>query len=564
MASLLERRSAPQGTATPTWSQVPPLPEGPRHSRAVGLALRAAGAVVVALILWLLGHPLPALILLAVVAVVSVSALAVPRVGAAMERAFAVIEHGAAHVVGLVVLTIVELLVFTPIAVVAWILRFDPIARGSSPKDPTLWQPSPVRNGKPLYRRQFGYERAPATGGRRRSRTARLVTALGVVVVLLAADLAVGAAINGVNSWIQGPKPKTLSVLPLPNVAARRNEPWSQQLANEISYTWDHKQYDPYLGWKMPDFNGRYVHVANRVRRSWEPPGAASSKAVTVYFFGGSTMWGTFQRDDHTIPSEVAKLAQADGITLKVVNYASQAYVNWQETLLLQQLVTGGNKPDVAVFYDGANDLISQSFVGPYTAPTTMEQDVLRDRFNGVGIQQRSLWSQVYDWYGNKSAVIRGYRQLRSYVTSKKPTPLGLVNPWAPDQSAQASTARARDAVDLVSQGDSVAQALARSYGFQTMFIWQPTIYTKGVAPGEENVPGAWGENQDAWKLMSAAAKADLRAPLIDMTGALDGVHQPIMYDFHHTNELGAAVMARAIYAQLRPQLLDLARSKAS
>ena len=69
-------------------------------------------------------------------------------------------------------------------------------------------------------------------------------------------------------------------------------------------------------------------------------------------------MFGLYQRDEHTIPSEFARLAEADGIPLRVVNYGSLAYVNWQEVLLLEQLVTGGSEPDLAVFYDGFNELV--------------------------------------------------------------------------------------------------------------------------------------------------------------------------------------------------------------
>jgi hypothetical protein len=32
------------------------------------------------------------------------------------------------------------------------------------------------------------------------------------------------------------------------------------------------------------------------------------------------------------------------------------------------------------------------------------------------------------------------------------------------------------------------------------------------------------------------------------------------MYDFVHTNELGARIVARALYRRLRPQLLEAAR----
>ena len=95
---------------------------------------------------------------------------------------------------------------------------------------------------------------------------------------------------------------------------------------------------------------------------------------------GGSTMFGSFQRDGHTIPSEFARLAEADGIPVRVVNYGQLAYVNWQEVLLLQQLASGSSRPDLAVFYDGYNDLLSQFALGHHREPTTLDAKEIEKR----------------------------------------------------------------------------------------------------------------------------------------------------------------------------------------
>ena len=38
----------------------------------------------------------------------------------------------------------------------------------------------------------------------------------------------------------------------------------------------------------------------------------------------------------------------------------------------------------------------------------------------------------------------------------------------------------------------------------------------------------------------------------------LDDVNDPVMYDYVHTNERGAHIIAQAIYNQLKPTLLAL------
>ena len=64
----------------------------------------------------------------------------------------------------------------------------------------------------------------------------------------------------------------------------------------------------------MPDFQGRYVNRERRGARAHARRAGGRGRPVEIFFFGGSSMFGLFQRDEHTIPSEFARLAEADGI----------------------------------------------------------------------------------------------------------------------------------------------------------------------------------------------------------------------------------------------------------
>src|SRR5439155_17899889 len=77
-------------------------------------------------------------------------------------------------------------------------------------------------------------------------------------------------------------------------------------------------------------------------------------------FFGGSTMWGTSQRDDHTIAAEAAHRLQAlagPNARVEVTNFGETGYVNTQELLQLMLELRAGHRPDVVVFYDGLNEV---------------------------------------------------------------------------------------------------------------------------------------------------------------------------------------------------------------
>jgi hypothetical protein len=517
---------------------------------------RAALALVVIGLLWWLGHELAATVLLFVLGGVTAVSLLFPRAARAIGAGEGAIERVAGRVLSTVLLSIVELLVFTPLSLLLRLAGHDPLALGSSRDAPTLWRPHVETSEKPLHRRPFAYERLPKAVGRR-TRLGWLRLVLGVVAVVVVLDVALGAGLDAMRDEA-GAAPQNL--LTAPNVAAGRHEPWRAALSNEITESAQHEAYDPYLGWRIIDSHGRYVNVSHATRRSYEPPAASDSRAVEVRFFGGSAMFGAFQRDGHTIPSEFARLAQADGIPVRVVNDGQLAYVNWQEVLLFESLLSGGAKPDLSVFYDGANELLSQFADGAHRAPTHLEARTIEERLTQAN--QQGNPSDTRDLYHSWREVSALYGLGRSLgVLPRNESTLRLQSPWEGDQKDHPER-RGADAAYVYSRGVKLATRVAASYGLETAFVWQPFLYSKRIAPGERPVLGWLATDPDAWRRASQAARSRLGPGVIDLSNALDAEPAPVMYDLAHTNELGARVVARALYLKVRPALVRLAREK--
>jgi lysophospholipase L1-like esterase len=95
-----------------------------------------------------------------------------------------------------------------------------------------------------------------------------------------------------------------------------------------------------------------------KVRKTWVSAQPVDDKmpATKLFFFGGSTMWGTGARDDFTIPSLISKSLYGSKVNTKIVNYGESSYVSTQEMIFLINQLQQGNIPDVVVFYDGYND----------------------------------------------------------------------------------------------------------------------------------------------------------------------------------------------------------------
>jgi hypothetical protein len=529
------------------------------------VALRAGAGLVVVALLWLLGHRLPALVLLVVLVVSAFAALSIPAVASRLDRATRAIQRVAGRVLTFVLLTVLQLLLFAPLSLLFRLVRRDPLALGYASDRRSLWRPIPQRNGRPLYRRQFGYERLSGADHGRRRRPLR--TAVGAVAVLVLLDLAVGAILHaGDHVGVARSVAEKPSLLPNANVPAGRHEPWAKVLGQELGQVYYGQRYDPFLGWVMPDYTGRYVHVTGGLRRSYEGADSQAPDAIQVFFFGGSSMFGVFQRDDDTIPSDFARMAEADGIPVRVWNFGEIAYVNWQEVLQFEQLVASGRRPALAVFYDGANELISQFRLGPHTEPTHIQAREFARLLPLGGVSQAAPaggggtpLGALYRAWGNVSATNWLLRRIRGVPTVSSPTSKLVLPPWAGDQSREAVKA-GTDAAVVYERGVDIARRLAGSYHVRTAFFWQPILYSKRSVPGELAAPERLGTVPGAWRRAYAVAQSRLRPPVIDLANALNPMAAPVMYDFVHTNEQGARVVAQTVYQRLLPTLRELAR----
>jgi hypothetical protein len=509
--------------------------------------------VAVALLVWL-DHRTAAAILFAVMAVVTVASALSPSLADLLGR----VEHGIQRVAGRVLsfalMGLVCALVFTPLWLVLRLLGHDPLERGQTAGDASFWRPHPELAGRPLYRRPFAYDRVIRP---RASRALHVTAALGVVVLLVGIDLSLGAAIDRLEG---GPAPQSPTALTGAEPPAGRGQPW-RLLIPEVTNALQSKSYDPFLSFRVLAFDGTYVNVKNGIRESYEPPAALSRDAVTVYFFGGSAMFGAFQRDQHTIPSEFARLAEADGIPVRVVNYGQPAYVNWQETLLLESLVTGRSKPDLAVFYDGFNELLTEFAIGDHRDPTHLQARVMQERLaSDAGVEDNSFFKRAWKTWKETSAVYRAGTAI-GVVPEPAQDEAPLLSPFVGDQKDHPG-ARAAHAMSIYRRGVDLARRVSESYGFRSAFFWQPSVYSRRLVSDEESLQSAAGYDAEAWQTATRVARSRLAPPVVDLSRALDGIREPVMYDVVHTNEYGARTMGAAMFGRLEPELRRLAEAK--
>jgi len=536
--------------ATAVWPPVPE-PEAPARTgpAAREIVNRALPALALALLLGWLIEPWVGLLIVLAAGLLTTVALLSPTAAGWIERVFGAIGHWVGRILSAVVLTLVFVVVFVPVGLLARLFRRDPLSAGTV-RPGTTWLERWGWRERRLPDRSYASEQ-DLLGGRRAGRVA---WAVGLVTLLVLADAAIGTVL--VDPPAEGAPPPVEDgggeAGAIPALAGLDYVP--QLFAEQFSA--ESGQYDPLLGWRLEDTEGQYLNIADGERASLPPP--AGSADLDVWFFGGSAMYGFGQRDEHTIPSELVRLAAADGIAMEAHNFGTPAYVNWQGVELFARLLTEREVPDLVVFYDGYNDLSMQFVDGPLHGPSHVLAAVQQDRIEAPpATQDPTAFADVRDWWADHSGTVNLYRRIRDRLDGDEPeVRLTEAEASAVPADVDADAVEAATA-DLLGRGREFAAALAAAHGIEAQFWFQPTLYSKGPVEGEEQLPGRAANRTPAWVPTIAALRAGFPDEVVDLADALDGQPDPLFWDTVHTNEAGARLVAEAAWPELRAGLVE-------
>ena len=194
-------------------------------------------------------------------------------------------------VIALVFLTIVNLLVFTPAAFVMWLCRYDPGAGRASTRPVVLERARrSVAPEAAVQRRAGATTRQSARCDRGRRPILRLATVVGVVTLLLAADLGGGWLYEQVSDETHG------STAVADDSFEPSTQPAFPRQPRGRRPCWPSSRICPAYRGRVPRLPPRRLgvatptNVADGERLSYRPAG--SGRRVSVWFFGGSALFG--------------------------------------------------------------------------------------------------------------------------------------------------------------------------------------------------------------------------------------------------------------------------------
>ncbi len=431
-----------------------------------------------------------------------------------------------------VALSIVYFLVFMPAALLARLTGRDELHLRRPAHCESYWVNIPAYDRRRVFAKPFFIETVveqSRTGGR----VFRVGRSLAFFMFIL---VAVNWGGGFFYHWA------TKQSHPLADHEDYRNLSWAATYwreHNESSVT----KYRPFVGWSRLDYKGQYVNITDGCRKTFQSA-AQSDKPTIVYVFGGSTIWGTGARDDYTIPSCLTRIADQQGIPLRVSNFGEAGYVNWQNVIHLAELCANGQVPDLVIFYEGCNDAIAKL--------QTPELERVHQNFSSWerrnGSQHRHLGipDEMVNWLS--------YHSLARMVRDRILTPR---TDDAPQLSPDQLQHLAAEVVETYEENARFVRALGERYGFQSRFFWQPIVYTKSnPSQQEQSYRTSFGEPlAEIYRIATARIR---ESTLIhDLSKSYDGADKAVYIDFAHVSEEGNAIIAAKIFDRIEGDMIE-------
>ncbi|HMT24143.1 MAG TPA: hypothetical protein PKD07_07395 [Microthrixaceae bacterium] len=328
-----------------------------------------------------------------------------------------------------------------------------------------------------------------------------------------------------------GPSPSSGSIDPLPP-AAMRDSPWFSGYQAEVAYMFTRLDAFRQVGFaKLRDGQSSYINISAGQRRTWRAP-ECSCRRRTVWLYGSATAFGLGQRDDHTIASELARVAWEHGVAIDVVNRAVPGDQVWLQADRFAWDVTL-ERPDAVIFLTGVSDLNAAIWLDDHRSiDRNWPLDVIAEGFMSDELVASAI-RRALD--GGGSAHAGGGR-----VRVAAP----LVVPHRTPVEVGALAAR-RMAKSLPMSVDAAAAA-----GVPGLWVVEPMRLGRPPVTGEPTLEG-----DDRTRAAIAAMRRRLPPGPLDLVDLFDGVSEALYYDDVHYNEAGARVVAERLFPEVLSRL---------
>ncbi len=310
----------------------------------------------------------------------------------------------------------------------------------------------------------------------------------------------------------------------------------------------------PYVYFRRRPFEGKFINVDSLGRRR-TVQASSTSGVDPVLFFGGSTMFGSPQRDAFTLPSRMAARVAAlrsGQPPVEVINFGETGYIFTQSVIELEMQLRDGVRPQVVVFYDGINDVVAGVQSGRGGIPQNEQNRA----------QEFALGRVLLNWKHDAAAEIHASATLAMLGLRRLQLVQALGGRIAAGHSEQLSTDSIAEAVaHAYVETARLVEALADHYGFRPLYVWQPNFHTtpKVLTPYEAHLRQELDAQEfqrtirDIHRQMPALVGPRMRQLVgdrfVDATSAFDGDTATVFVDvIGHTTETAVDRVAEVMW----------------
>lgn len=251
---------------------------------------------------------------------------------------------------------------------------------------------------------------------------------------------------------------------------------WGEELLLEMKDLGMQLDYYPFEEFRMKPHKGKFFNVGDD---GFRITNHLRGNAYNIWIFGGSTIAGAGVPDQFTVPYYVQEIFnKSASLRVNIYNRGIAGWINSQELIHLVNELRSGRKPDMAIFYDGVNE-IAKSVI--YGMPTDMPRFYMRQKDLMDG--NMDLLS-LFVTRRSKFAY-----QLVNFIrkTLNLPIPLiPFVDAWDkdfnfnqyPNLGEERKQKLAEEIVDIYFKNIDFIKKLASVYNFKVYFFWQPSLWT--------------------------------------------------------------------------------------
>jgi len=317
------------------------------------------------------------------------------------------------------------------------------------------------------------------------------------------------------------------------------NKEFSIELFNELSKL--HTTYRSFIGWRNEKLKLKYTNISG-------PYNGRKSKGESlnnsVWFFGGSTMWGWGTSDNQTIPSHFNSHSN-----IPVYNFAENSWNSRQSLNQLINAIGDNNNPSVVIFFDGVNDIYHQCRSEIKSLPAHTKEIPIQNALQAFPSADR-ISNFILSPY---IAIAREFR-IQFPVVNKSQSKL---------YDCDINKKKARLVAQHLVNNWRTAYSLSKSNNFKFYGVLQPTLFSTETNSEylKENLVKMYPEYKRQYNAVyplileeisrHCGLDKDICSSMIDGTNWLDGKNN-IFIDFCHTNSLGNRVIAQRLKSLIK------------